>query len=440
MLQLVKYRPSLCPADMMPLAQVKNLIMLKDDKGNAKAVLASLQILHDPLVIILAHTEDPVVQQELLFKKFQMDKLNETVDFERVIEAQGVVDKILSSHKGVLREDDQAALNTALDFVSSFERKLKTAPMFDLNALVDMTLDKSAFFTWLSRDGNHSRTLKELAAKSKEACEAIALRLSPTLQTMLQDHLNDGGATVVKLLSFIKEGLELSRGTYDIRLLAMTHAEFDASRPYAAYLSLLSTWTDCQRARVADKIQKLPNVVLWNLFTAQHFKATNDMITRGLLVKMPLKDGLPDSIELEATLDSAGRLLRIQGDPGPPAAALASSYAQKVPSYAHRASRNGVKEKLPFKIAEKPIAPPERDFQSGHCRNFAVHGACRFGQKCKFKHVAYAEDKHVRVVPFGSKSASAATPGKATSAAAAVEEDDDDGRQEFFGAPEVYHS
>jgi hypothetical protein len=108
-----------------------------------------------------------VVQQELLFKKFQMDKLNETVDFERVIEAQGVVDKILSSHKGVLREDDQAALNTALDFVSSFERKLKTAPMLDLNALVDMTLDKSAFFTWLSRDGNHSRTLKELAAKSK---------------------------------------------------------------------------------------------------------------------------------------------------------------------------------------------------------------------------------------------------------------------------------
>ena len=182
-------------------------------------------------------------------------------------------------------------------------------------------------------------------------------------------------------------------------------------------------------------------MVLWNLFTAQHFKATNDMITRGLLVKMPLKDGLPDSIELEATLDSAGRLLRIQGDPGPPAAALASSYAQKVPSYAHKASKNGVKEKLPFKIAEKkPIAPPERDFQSGHCRNFAVHGACRFGQKCKFKHVAYAEDKHVRVVTFGRKSASAATPGKATSAAAAVEEDDDDGRQEFFGAPGVYHS
>ena len=86
MLQFVKYQPSLCPADMMPLAQVKNLIMLKDDKGNAKAVLASSQILHDPLVIILAH--------ELLFKKFQMDKLNAAVDFERVIEAQGVVDKI----------------------------------------------------------------------------------------------------------------------------------------------------------------------------------------------------------------------------------------------------------------------------------------------------------------------------------------------------------
>jgi hypothetical protein len=78
MLQFVKYQPSLCPADKMPLAQVKNLIMLKDDKGNAKAVLGSMQILHDPLVIILAHTEDPVVQQELLFKKFQMDKLNET--------------------------------------------------------------------------------------------------------------------------------------------------------------------------------------------------------------------------------------------------------------------------------------------------------------------------------------------------------------------------
>ena len=41
---------------------------------------------------------------------------------------------------------------------------------------------------------------------------------------------------------------------------------------------------------------------------------------------------------------------------------------------------------------------------------------------------------------YGNKDALAAAPGKATSAAAAVEDDDDDGRQELFGAPEVYHS
>ena len=47
--------------------------------------------------------------------------------------------------------------------------------------------------------------------------------------------------------------------------------------------------------------------------------------------------------------------------------------------------------------------------------------------------------KHVRVVVFGNKNASAAAPSKATSAVAAAEEDFDYGREGFF-ASEVYHS
>ena len=54
------------------------------------------------------------------------------------------------------------------------------------------------------------------------------------------------------------------------------------------------------------------------------------MAARAKLLKIKLDDGLPDHTVLEATLDSASRLQRIQGDAVTPgAAAMAFSYAQK---------------------------------------------------------------------------------------------------------------
>jgi hypothetical protein len=246
------------------------IIILKDEKCNAKAVLGPVSQLR-----MLDPSEDVLV----------VDKDNDDIDFDKIIEAQ-VVNKTLDTFEPV-PADAQVALNDALEPIFAFEERLKAGGIFDLNSPIEShPFTKSVFYQWPR--GNHARVIKEPSAKSKDVCEVLTLlRLGPALQVM--------------------------------RLLAMAYEEFETLRPYPC-------------ARTADGISLLLNVVLWNLFTAQHFKATNDMITRGLLVKMPLKDGLPDSIELEATLDSAGRLLRIQGDPGPPTAALASSYAQKVPS------------------------------------------------------------------------------------------------------------
>ena len=71
------------------------------------------------------------------------------------------------------------------------------------------------------------------------------------------------------------------------------------------------------------------------------------------------------------------------------------------------------------------------DFAPDHCRNFAKHGACRFGKECLYKHAQYDQGKPaaVRVVTFGNK---------ANSAAAAAEDDDghDGDAQQFVGGPE----
>ena len=425
--------------------RAKNLIMLNDNKDNAKAVLGSLAaILQEPISQVLAHTGNTMAQQELLFKMDQTAKESESIDFSKVIEAQGVANKIIRSNK-VVPAEHLAELNAALDFVSAFENSLKAGRAFDLAVLLAMPSDKLEFFKWLAASDNNVRTLKELSARNKEICEALIQRLSPALQAMLQDHLGDGPATVTQLVKFMKDGLELSRGTYDVRLLAMMHAEFDATCPYQAYLSLLSMWTDAQRARIADGLQKLPNEVLYSAFTAKHFKATSDMAARAKLLKMKLDDGLPDHTVLEAILDSASRLQRIQGDAVTPgAAAMASSYAQKASPHVPKGLKSGIKRFPPPPKApeRKPNVPlgPHMEFQPGHCQNFAKTGSCTYGRRCRFKHVAYSEGKAIRVVVFGNKDALAAAPGKATSAAAAAEEDYDDGYHESFGAPEASFS
>ena len=419
------------------LQERKHLLMLKDDKTNAKAVLGSLaQLLSEPLSQILATTDNTMEQQRYLCMKDLFEKNMAEIDFSKAIAAQEFVDESLS--KGV-SEREQAALNEALEVVEAFEKQLKAGRAFDLKVVIAQTesrLHKLSFLKWLA--DNNARTVKELATRNKEVCEMIAQRLPATLQAELQDHLSDGPLTVRKLLKFLKEGLELARGTYDIRLLAITQVEFDSHRPYNMFLTMLSQWADSQRARTADGISMLPNVVLWNLYTSMHFKATNDMATREKLLKLSLQAGLPDQSDLEAILDSASRLLRIQGDPATPTATtLSSSYAQKAAK--HTAKGKGqrpspkIAEKKPS--SEKPSSGPEPhiDVLPGHCRNFAKHGACRFGKECLYKHVRYDQGKPapvVRVVTFGSK---------ASSAAAAAEEDDgheDD--QQFFGGPEAH--
>ena len=94
----------------------------------------------------------------------------------------------------------------------------------------------------------------------------------------------------------------------------------------------------------ADGLQKLPNEVLYSAFTAKHFKATSDMAARAKLLKIKLDDGLPDHTVLEAILDSASRLQRIQGDAVTPgAAAMASSYAQKASPHVPKGLKSGIK-------------------------------------------------------------------------------------------------
>ena len=150
----------------------------------------------------------------------------------------------------IVPADSQVALNDALEPISAFEKRLKAGRIFDLNSSMDEShpFSKSVLYQWMR--GNHARAIKEPSAKSKDVCEVLTLHLGPAIQVT--------------------------------RLLAIALMEFETLRPYP-------------RARNADGISLLLNVLLWSVFTVLRIRTTSGKATRGNLL-------------------SASRLSCIQGD------------------------------------------------------------------------------------------------------------------------------
>ena len=217
---------------------LRNIIILKDDMFNANAVLGPMsQLRMDP----------PSRITEVLVA----DKDNEDTDFGKIIEARVIVDKMLDTFElAPVDIGAQVVLNDALEPISAFEKRLKAGRIFDLNSSMDEShpFSKSVLYQWMR--GNHARAIKEPSAKSKDVCEVLTLHLGPAIQVT--------------------------------RLLAIALMEFETLRPYP-------------RARNADGISLLLNVLLWSVFTVLRIRTTSGKATRGNLL-------------------SASRLSCIQGD------------------------------------------------------------------------------------------------------------------------------
>ena len=125
------------------------IIILKDEKCNAKAVLGPMSQLR-----MLDPSEDVLV----------VDKDNDDIDFDKIIEAQ-VVNKTLDTFE-LVPADAQVALNGALEPISAFEERLKAGRIFDLNSPIEShPFTKSVFYQWPR--GNHARVIKEPSANGR---------------------------------------------------------------------------------------------------------------------------------------------------------------------------------------------------------------------------------------------------------------------------------
>ena len=207
---------------------LRNIIILKDDKFNANAVLGPMsQLRMDP--------PSRITEVHVLVA----DKDNEDTDFGKIIEARVIVDKMLDTFElAPVDIDAQVVLNDALEPISAFEKRLKAGRIFDLNSSMDEShpFSKSVLYQWMR--GNHARAIKEPSAKSKDVCEVLTLHLGPAIQVT--------------------------------RLLAIALMEFETLRLYP-------------RARNADGISLLLNVV-WSVFRVLRIRTTSGKATRGNLL------------------------------------------------------------------------------------------------------------------------------------------------------------
>jgi hypothetical protein len=116
---------------------LRNIIILKDDKFNANAVLGPMsQLRMDP----------PSRITEVLVA----DKDNEDTDFGKIIEARFIVDKMLDTFElAPVDIGAQVVLNDALEPISAFEKRLKAGRIFDLNSSIEShPFTKSVFYQW----------------------------------------------------------------------------------------------------------------------------------------------------------------------------------------------------------------------------------------------------------------------------------------------------